>query len=92
MQLFAWLKADSLSGCNIHLRARTRIAANSSFTGTYIEDAEAPQFDAITVRQSLLQALENSVDSGLGFHARQTGPFNHMMNDVLFNQRVHPES
>ncbi len=92
MQLLARLKADSLSGRDIHLCARPRIAADSGLAGTDIEYAKAPKFDAITVCQSLLQALEDSIDSGLGFHARQTGPFNHMMNDVLFNQRVHPES
>ena len=92
MEFLARLEANGLAGSYVDLRAGARVASDAGFTGAHIEHAEASKLNPIPVGESLFQAFEYRIHSGLGFHARQTGPFNHMMNDVLFNQRVHPES
>jgi len=92
MKFLARLEADSLARSNRNLGPGPWIAADSRLTGSYIEHAESAKLYAVSIGQRFLQALKDCVDRGLGFHARQTGSFDYVMDDVLFNQCLHSET
>jgi hypothetical protein len=53
----------------------------------HAEDAKAAQLDAFASRQSLLEALEDRIHRSLCLGAGKTCALDHMMDDVLLNQR-----
>lgn len=89
MEFFTRLKADRLAGGNGHFGAGARIASNSCLARAHVENAEAPQLDAVTRGEGLFQAFKHRVHSGFRFIARQARSFDDVMNNVLFYQRVH---
>lgn len=86
MQLFARLKADGLARRNRSLGAGARIAANPGLAGAHIKDAKTTQFNALTLRHSLFEALKNGIHGMLCLGTRQSGAVDHAMQNVLFNQ------
>jgi len=92
VQFFARLEAHSLTRSNVHFGSGPGIAADPCLPWPHIEDAKTAKFNAVSVGQGFLEALKNGVDCGLGFHTRQTGAFDYVMDDVLFNQCLHPET
>jgi hypothetical protein len=91
VQLLAWLKADSLAWSDGDLGSRPRVAANPRFAGPHVEDAETAQLNPVPRPQSFFETLKDSVDSRFRFVSRQAGLFDHMMDDVLFDQCLYPE-
>jgi hypothetical protein len=91
VQLLAWLKADSLAWSDGDLGTRSRVSANPRLAGPYVEDAEAAQLDPVPGPQSFFETLKDCVDSRFRFVSRQPGLFDHMMDDVLFDQCLYPE-
>ena len=49
LKLFAWLKPNGLPWWDADLGASPRIAPDTRFAGTDVEDTEAPQLDAIAL-------------------------------------------
>jgi hypothetical protein len=92
MQFLARLEAHGFAGGNGYLGSGSRIAADSGFSGADVEDTEAPQLDSLAASQGLLETLEDGVDGGFGLHAGQTGPLDDVVDDVLFNQCLHPKT
>ena len=92
VQFLARFEADSFAGRNVHFGSGPRVATDACLSRPHIEDAKATKLDAISVGQGFFQALKNGVDCSFGFYARQTGPFDHVMDDVLFNQCLHSET
>jgi hypothetical protein len=92
VQLFTGLETHSLTRRDAHLRTGPGIASNAGLARANIEDAKAAQFNALALGQSALQGFEHRVHSGFGLVALQPGPFNYLMNDVLFNQCLPPAS
>lgn len=86
MQFFARLKADGLAGRDRSLGAGARIAANPGLAWAYVKDAKTTQFNALSLRHGLFQALKYGVDGVLCLGARQSGAVDHAMQNVLFNQ------
>lgn len=89
MQFLTRLEADRLAWGYGNFRARAWISANAGFTGTYIKDSKAPQFDAVALSESLFQAFEDRIHRRFSFVARQACAFDDVMDNVLFYQRVH---
>jgi hypothetical protein len=92
MKLFSGFKAHCLPRSDGHFRAGPWVAPDARLSGPDIEDAETAQLDPVAIGQSLLEALEDRIDSGLGLDAGQTSPFDNVVDDVLFNQCLHPKS
>jgi hypothetical protein len=91
MQLFARLEADSLAWSDGDLGSRSRVAADACLAGPHIEDAETAQLDPVPGPQGFFETLKDSVDSRFRFVSWQAGLFDHMMDDVLFDQCLYPE-
>ena len=87
VQFLAGFEANRLAGGNADLGAGAGVAADAGFAGADAEDAKAAQFDALAGGQSLLEALEDGIHGSLGLGAGQARALNHMMDDVLLNQR-----
>ena len=92
VQFLAWLEAYRFARGNVDFGSGPGIAADPGLSRPYIEDTEAAQLNAVSVRQGFLEALKNGVDCSLGLHTRQPGAFDYVMDDVLFNQCLHPET
>jgi hypothetical protein len=90
VQFFAGLEADSLAGGDGYLGSGAWVAADTGLARTNVEDAEAAQLDAVAGGEGLFQAFKYRVYRGLCLIAWQTRAFDDVMDDVLFNQRVHP--
>jgi hypothetical protein len=86
MQFFARLETNGLAGGNADFGTGTRIAPDSSLARADTEHAKAAQFDTLTGRKSLFQALKDRINRGLRLGAGQACTLDHMMDDVLFNQ------
>jgi hypothetical protein len=90
MQFLARLETHRFARSNRDLGSSARVAADTGLARTDIEDAKAAQFDTIAVGQGLLEAFEDGVDRGLCLDAREAGPLNDVVDDVLFNQCFSP--
>jgi hypothetical protein len=86
MQFLAGLETHGFSGGNADFSAGTGVAANSGFACADTEDAKSAQFDALSGRKSLFEALEDGINGGFRLGARQAGALDHVMDDVLLNQ------
>src|SRR5271154_263648 len=86
LQLLAGFEANGFPGRDSHLGACAWISPNSGLAGPNIEDAEATQFNPITLRERPLHCFEDSFDSHLRFRLGDTGAVDHLVDDVEFNQ------
>jgi hypothetical protein len=92
VEVFAGFEADGATGGDADFGSGTRVAADSGFARTHVEDAETAQFDAVSLGERSLQAFKDCFDGGLGFYAGQSGTLNYLMYDVLLNQWLSPET
>src|SRR5579883_468667 len=92
MELFAWFKTHGLTGRDGDLGPGAGIASDSRFSGAHCKDAEAAQLDAVSGGKRFFQAVKHLVHCRLGLIARQSGPLNHVMDNVLFYQGVSPST
>ncbi len=90
MQFFSGLEADRFAWSNADFAAGSRIAANSGLSGSDAENAEAAQLNPIAGRQSLFQPFKDTIHGCFCLDAGQSGTLDHLMNDVLFDQRSCP--
>jgi hypothetical protein len=90
VEFFARLEANSLSRRDTDFSTGPRVAADSGFTRTDAEDAESPQFNAITGCQSLFEALEDGVHGSFRLGPRQACPLDNVMDDILLDQCPSP--
>jgi hypothetical protein len=88
VQFFAGFEAYSFSRSDGYFRAGTRVASNSSLSGPYVKDAETAQFNAVSRCQGFLQALKDCVYGRFRFVSWKASLLDHVMYDVLFNQRI----
>jgi hypothetical protein len=85
VELFAGLEADGLAGCDGDLGTGAGIASDAGFAGFYREDAETAQFYTVTLPESGLHGVEDYVDSGFRFGARESCTFDHSLNQILLD-------
>jgi hypothetical protein len=90
VKLLAWFETDSFAWSDGYFGSRSWITPNPGLARPHVEDPEPAQFDAIAGGKRFFEALEHRVHCGFCFVARQAGPLDYMMNDVLFNQRSTP--
>lgn len=90
VQLFAGFEAHGFAGSDGNFGSGAGVPTDSGLSGPDIEDAKASQLDSLAVGKSFFEALEDGVHSGLGLHAGQAGPFDNVVDDVLFNQCLSP--
>ena len=88
MKFFPRFEAHRLTWGNRYFRAGARIAANTRLAGAHIEHPKSAQFYAVARCQGLLEALKHGVHGYFRLVARKSGSFDHMMDYVLFNQRI----
>src|SRR5579871_2827218 len=86
LQLLARFETHGFARRDSDLGAGTRVAADSGLAGSHVENAEATQLDALTLRQCAFHALENRFDGHLGFGFRNPGLTDHFIDDVEFDQ------
>jgi len=82
LEFFAGLKADGFAGRDADFSSSAWIAADAGLARAHGEDAEAAQFDALTLGEGMLHTFKHLVDRGLRFVARQPGAFHHVVNNV----------
>src|SRR5580693_1811241 len=85
LQLFARLKPHGFSGRNGNFGAGSRIAPNARLARAHIEDAKAPQLNAIALGKRLLHALKNGFDGEFGFGFGDAGFIDDFVNDIELN-------
>jgi hypothetical protein len=90
VEFLAGLKAHGFAGGDADFGAGSRIPPNPGLPRAHIEHPKAPQLDPLAFSQGPLQGLENGVHGRLGLVPLQTGPLNHLMNNVLFYQGFLP--
>src|ERR1700724_1702755 len=86
VQFLARLEAHGFARGDRHLCSGSRIAPDAGLARPHIEHPEAAQFDPLTLRQGLLQALEDGIHRCLSLVAREAGSFDDAMHDVLLDQ------
>jgi hypothetical protein len=87
LQFLAWLEAHRFAGGNADLGAGSGIAADAGFAGTDTEHSKPAQLNALACGESLFEALKYRVYRRLGLGAGQACALDHVMYDVLLNQR-----
>ena len=87
VKFLAGFKANRFAGGDADFSAGAGIAANAGFARADAEDAESPQLDSLARAESLFQSLEDRVNSGLRLGSGQTSALDHVMDDVLLDQR-----
>jgi hypothetical protein len=90
MEFLAGFEANGLAWRDADLGAGAGIAADTGFAGTDVEDTKAAELNTLALSKGSFKGLEYRIDSGFGFVALQAGPFNHLVNDVLFYQGFPP--
>jgi hypothetical protein len=75
---FPWGDGDFGSGA--------RVSSDSGFTGFDGEDSESAELDAVAFGEGLLHGFEDGVDGGLGLGSNEPGPFDHPLDEILFDQ------
>jgi hypothetical protein len=88
VQILAGLEANGLAWSNRDFRPGARIAPDTGLARAHVEHAKAAQFDSVASCERFLQALKHRVDCDLRLVPRQPGPFDYVMDYVLFNQRI----
>ena len=90
VQFLAWLEANGATRSNADLAAGSGVSPDPGLARSHAEHAKATQFDPVACGKRLLQAIKYAVNRGLGFHPWQSGSLNHLVNDVLLDQRSNP--
>jgi len=85
LKLFARFEAHCLARRYAHFSACTRVATDAGLAGTNVEDAEAAQFNAIALRQSLLHTLEDGLDGHFRFGLGDSRLVHDFVDDVEFD-------
>ena len=85
LQVFAWLKAYSLSRWNVDFRARTGIPANTSLSRFDGENAEAAQLDPIVSLEGIFHAIEDRIDCLFGFRLTHSRPLYDLIHEIEFD-------
>src|SRR5271157_209790 len=88
MELFAGFEANGFAGGDAHFLACARIATDARLAGFDVEHAEAPQFNAVALREGTLHGFKDRLDSDLGFGLGKARTSNHRANDVQFDQAI----
>jgi hypothetical protein len=87
MEFLAGFEADGFTWRDIHFSSGAGIAADAGFASADAENAESAQFDALTGGEGLFEAFEDGVNCRLSFGARQASALDHVMNNILLDQR-----
>src|SRR5271156_1150560 len=90
LQLLAGLEPHGLAGRDCDFGASARVAPDTSLARTNVEDAEAPQLDALAMRQSSLHAFKNRLNSHLGFGLGDSSFVYDFVNNVELDQDAPP--
>jgi hypothetical protein len=90
LQLFPGFEANGLSGRNGNFGAGARIASDAGLARAYVEDAKAPQLNAIALGERFFHALENSFDGELGFGLGDAGFIDDFVNDIQLDHEGLP--
>jgi hypothetical protein len=90
LQILTRLEAYGPSRCNRDLLPRARITTDACLARTHGEHAEATQFNTVALDKRMAHAVEDRVDGGFGLIARQAGPLDDTLNQILFDQAESP--
>ena len=90
VQFLAGLETHSFAGSDADFGAGTGIAADTGFASAHAEDAEPAQLDALASSECLFETLEDGIYCGLRLGSGETCALNHIVDDVLFNQKKVP--
>jgi hypothetical protein len=90
LEVFAGFEADGFAGGDADLGAGAWVAAYAGFAGLDVEDAEAAELDAVLLGEGGFHGVEDGVDGGFGFDAREAGAFDHALDEVLFDHWGRP--
>jgi flavin reductase (DIM6/NTAB) family NADH-FMN oxidoreductase RutF len=86
LQFLARFESDSLAGRNGNLRPGAGVPANAGLARLHVKDAEAAQFNAVSVLESLLHVFEDCFDGHLGLRLGDAGFIDHFVDDIEFDQ------
>ena len=89
MQFLARLESDRFARTDGDLGPGSRIPANARLARPYVEDAKTAQLDPVAGGKRFLQTLKDGIDCGFRLIAGQSGPLDHIVDDVLLDQRAH---
>jgi hypothetical protein len=87
VEFLSGFEANSFTRSNAYFSAGSGIAANAGLAGPYAENPKSAQLNALPGGEGLLQTFEDRINRGLRLGPWQAGALNHVMNNVLLNQR-----
>jgi hypothetical protein len=88
LQFLAWLKSHRFAGRNGDLGTGSRIAPDTRLTWPNIENAEAAEFNPVTLGECFFHGLENGFHSHFGLGLGDAGTINYFIDDVEFDHKI----
>src|SRR3972149_6278773 len=85
LQFLAGLEPHRLSGRDRHLDPGLGIAADTLLAVAHLENTEAPELDALTLRERLLHRRDDRVDCECGLDSGDIGQLRHSIHDVCLD-------
>ena len=85
LQLFTRFEAHGLARWDADFCAGAWVATDAGFAGTNVKDSEAPQFDPISLRQSLFHALKDGFHSHFSLRLGDARLVHDFVDDVEFD-------
>jgi len=86
LQLLAGFEAHGFPRRDGDFRAGARVAADAGLARTNVKDTESAQLDAFATAERALHAFENGFDGHLGFRLGNSGPVDHFVDNIEFDQ------
>ena len=82
LEFFAGFEADGFAGRDADFFAGARVASDAGFAGLDAEDAEAAEFDAISMFEGFLHRFEDRLHGHFGLGFGNTGLVNDFVDDI----------
>lgn len=82
LQFLAGFEANCFAGRDRHFGACSRIASDSGFARSNVEDAKSSKLDAVPLPQGFLHGFKDSFNRHLRFRFGDTGPVYDFIDDV----------
>src|SRR4030095_8355285 len=87
LQIFAGLKADSLSRRNVDFGPGARVSTDACLARLDREHYKASQLDTIVALQGVLHAVKNGIDRLFGFGLADACAFDDLIDKIQFDHR-----
>jgi hypothetical protein len=90
LQFLAWFETNGFARWDGHFGARSGIAPDPRFAWANVEDAKAPQLDAVAFAKRLFHGVEDRFYRHFRFSLCDSGTIHHFIDNVQLDQKASP--